>query len=99
MYKNYTSINKALSGKFNEPKLKQAFYKSKAIRNWQIAAAKFLNEAYEQTRAIDFKNGVLVVACLSKELAYQIRMLAQRIMAEINKLIGKNVVFGIYTQN
>lgn len=55
----------------------------------------FAEELGKETKAIDLKNGILIVACLSKELAYQIKILAQRIIEYINQLIGKQVVYAI----
>ena len=97
-YQGFTQVNKILPGKIKEYKLEKAFYKHQALKYWQAAAAKFLEQAEEQTHALDLRNGILVVACLSKELAYQIKLLAQRIAYELNRLIGKAVVFAIYTE-
>ncbi len=94
----FTSIQKVLPNKLKQYKLEAAFYKHQAIKHWNEAAGKFINQAKDQTKAIDLKNGILVVACLSKELAYEIRMIVERIVYEINKLIGKSVVFGIHME-
>ena len=96
--KGFTPIKKVLPDRIKEYKLEKSFYRHQALRHWETAVCKFLDKAGRQTRAVDLKNGVLLVACLSKDLAYQIRLLAQRIVDEINQLIGKSVVFAIYTE-
>jgi len=95
MYKNYTKIDKVLSQTAKNYKLEAAVHKYKALKAWEKAAAGFIAEAKGQTKAIDLRQGILVVACLSKEIAYQIKLFAQRIVYEINKLLGKSIVFAI----
>ena len=97
-HKGFTKINKVLPGRIKEYKLEKAFYKHQVIKHWEQAAMRYVGDVKDKARAIDLKNGVLVVACLSKELAYQIRLLAKRIMDDINQLVGKTVVFAIYTE-
>lgn len=94
--KNFYSVNSILSKQSN-PKLKQAFNRHRAISVWQQAASSLFSEQAMHTQAMDFKNGVLVVACLSRELAYQIKLFAQRLIEELNKLIGQKIVFAIHT--
>ena len=91
----FNSIGAVLPDRIKQYKLQKAFYKHQAIRFWQDAAQGFAEELGRETRAIDLKNGILIVACLSKELAYQIRILAARIIEQINQLIGKQVVYAI----
>ena len=86
MYHGFEKVNKILPGKIKQYKLEKSFYKRQAIKHWHGAACKYIDKAHESTQALDLKNGVLTIACLSKEIAYQIKLLAQRIMYEINKL-------------
>jgi len=95
MYKNYVKIDKVLSQTAKNYKLESAVHKYKALKAWEKAASGFIVEAKGQTKAIDLRQGILVVACLTKEIAYQIKLLAQRIIYEINKLLGKSIVFAI----
>ena len=92
-------VNKILNKKFDDPKLRNSYYRHLVMRKWTVAAAKFLDQAEALSKAVDFKNGVLLVACLSKELAYQIKLLASRIIEELNRLIGQAVVFGVYVES
>ena len=97
--KGFTQVGRVLTEKITEYKLEKTFYKSQAIKYWDQVAAGYIEQVKEQAKAVDLKNGVLVVACLCKELAYQIKLLSQRIIYEINRLIGKQVVFAIYVES
>ncbi len=91
----FVPVGKILPVKSKEYKLDSALVRYKALKFWQTAAADFLENSGELTRALEFKNGVLVVACLSQELAYQIKVLSGRIIYVLNGLLGKNLVFAI----
>lgn len=97
-YKGFTKVGRVLPARIKEYKLEKAFYKHQAIRFWDEAITRCIGEVKNQAKAMDLKNGVLVVACLSRDLAYQIKLLAKRIMDEINRLVGKAVVFAIHTE-
>jgi len=97
-YQGFNRIDKVINQAAKEKKLTGAINKYHALRHWEKAAAGFVAEAKELTRAIDFKNGILYVACLSKEIAYQIKLLAIRIIGALNQLIGKQVVYAIQVE-
>ncbi len=97
-HKGFTKIGKILPNTIKQYKLEKSFYRHQALKHWETVAGKFFAEAREQVRAIDLKNGILTVACLSKDLAYEIKLLAKRIVDELNKLIGKLVVFAIHVE-
>jgi hypothetical protein len=94
-HKGFTKVGKVLPDRIKEYKLQKTFYKHQAIKHWDETAAHFFGDAWQQVKAVDLKNGTLIVACLSKELAYQIKLLAKRIIEKLNTLIGKNVVYVI----
>ena len=58
-------------------------------------AESFFDKAKELTRAVDFKNGVLHVACLSREIAFQLKLLASRIVYALNQLICKTIIYSL----
>lgn len=95
MYKKYSKIDQILSQTAKNYHLEAALYKYKALKHWEEVVVGFVQEAKEQTKALDLQKGVLVVACLSKEIAYQIKLLSQRIIYALNQLIGKSIVFTI----
>lgn len=97
--KGFKSVGSVLPDRMKQYKLQKAFYKHQAIRYWKDAARSFADDLSKETKAIDLKNGILIIACLSKELAYQIKILSQRIIAHINQLIGKHVVYAIAVES
>jgi len=97
-YQGFESINKTIIKTAKEKKLVGALNKYKAIKNWDKAASSFISEAKEYSKAVDLKNGILVVACLSREIASQIKFIAQRIIEALNQLIGRQVVFAIHIE-
>lgn len=98
MYKPFESIDRVIGRAAKEKKLLGAVNRYKTLKNWEKAAGGFITQAGELTRASDLKNGVLFVACLSREIAYQIRLLAPRIITALNHLVGKQVVFAIQVE-
>lgn len=97
--KGFIQVNELLSQKITQDKLKKAFNKHRAIKYWEEVVGGILGDAAQQAKAVDLRNGVLVVACLSQELAYQIKLLANRIIEEINRLAGFRVVFALYVES
>lgn len=91
----FTKIEKVLKQSEKNYKLEEAALKYKLIKLWDKVVLGFLTEAKDITRAVDFKNGVLTVAVLSSELASQIKAMSQRIIYELNSLLGKKLVFSI----
>ena len=76
-------------------KLEHALQKHQVLSHWEEVIAAFFQDATGQTKPLDFKNGTLTVACLSKELAYEIKLLTHRLLSAINDLLGAFVVRAI----
>lgn len=95
MKTKFTKIDKILKTTSKSYKLEAAIYRHKLIKSWQGVVASFISEASDNTRVIDFKKGVLQVACLSKDLAYKIKLLSKRIIHALNQLLGATVVFSL----
>lgn len=93
--KGFSQINKILPGLAKSHKLESALYKYQAIKHWEEALCNFFSNAKGQTKVMDFKSGVLTVACLSRELAYEIKLIVSRIIYALNQLLGKNLVYAI----
>ncbi len=96
--KNFAKFSQASK---NHPKakiLQQAQNQNLVLKNWPKAIDQFFQGAAEQTRALSLKNGELFVACLSKELAYKIKLFARRIIYLINKLIGRELVYNLQVE-
>ena len=89
---------KAVHAFANHPKsatFQKAFNRHKAMSVWERAVGAFFEGEQNHSKALDFKDGILFIACLTKELANKIKMFAQRIIYLLNQLIGKDLVFGL----
>lgn len=95
---HFTQINKIIPEKSNKLKVKNSFEKYKVIKAWHEIVPNFVDQAKEKTMAINFTSGVLVVACLCKDVAYQIKVLTKRIIEELNNFLGKSLVWAIQVE-
>lgn len=95
----FEKISRAFAGQARPKKVDEAFWKYKAVKHWDEAAAGFFEEAKEFTRAVDFKNGTLTVASLSRELALKLKMLAEKIIEALNNILGRRVVFKLVIED
>ncbi len=86
--RGFAKIDKLISVAAKEKKFEQAFYQYKAKKNWDSVLRSFFEDSKGKTKVIGLRKGVLVVACLCKELAYQIKTLAKRIIYALNCILG-----------
>jgi hypothetical protein len=92
----FIKLEKVISQNLSaDHKLQEAMFKHKIVGLWEGVASGFFSEAKELTRAVDFHKGCLVVACLNRELAQKIQLLARRIINAINEVLGKTLVFAL----
>lgn len=96
--KGFSKIDKVLIKTAKHYNLEAAVYRHKALKYWREIASIFVEEAAGFTQAVDFQKGVLTVACLSREVASKIKLLAQRIIAALNELLGRQMVYAIYVE-
>ncbi|MFI5205375.1 MAG: DUF721 domain-containing protein [Candidatus Paceibacterales bacterium] len=94
----FSKIDKVLSKTAKHYNLESAVYKHKTLKHWHEVASAFVDEASELTKAINFEKGVLTIACLSREVASQVKLLAQRIIYALNQFLGREMVFAIYVE-
>jgi hypothetical protein len=94
----FTKIDRVLKTTAKNYKLEKAVQKHKLLKVWQEVVSGFVEGAEKATQAFDFQKGVLSVACLSKEIAYQIKVLSQRIIYALNQVIGFNAVFALQVE-
>jgi len=97
--KQFSSIKNVLSDTAKRYKLESSLYKYQILSHWEEIIAKFLEGAEGKTKAVDFKNGTLTVACLSSELAYEIKLLAHRIIVAMNEILGKFIVRALHVES
>jgi hypothetical protein len=96
--KGFARIDKVLGETAKQYNLENAIYKHKALKYWHQVAGAFVEEAKNLTKAMDFQKGVLTIACLSREVASQVKLLAQRIIYALNEFLGRQMVFAIYVE-
>jgi hypothetical protein len=97
-YQGFAPIDKLISQTAKNYKLENALYKHRVLKSWQDVAGGFIDQAKELTQAMDFKKGILTVACLNREVASQIKLMAQRIIYAFNQLLGRTLVYAIYLE-
>src|SRR5581483_11532784 len=93
--KNFSRIDKIIKQTADHYKLQDAIHRYKVLKTWQSVACGFFDRAAELTKAINFNKGVLRVACLSREIALQLKILAPRLVEAINEVLGRRLVFAI----
>lgn len=96
--KGFVPINKLISQIAKQRHFQPALYRHQVLKYWQDIAPGFIEEAAEKTQALDFQKGILTVACLSREVAAKIRLLAQRIIEAINQFLGRQIIYAIYLE-
>ncbi len=93
--KGFAKIDNVLNNQAKNYKLEPAFYKYRIGKNWENILSGFLAEVEGRTKVLDLKKGILIIASLDKQLAYKIKVLAQRILYAINNFLGGQFVFAI----
>ncbi len=88
-------IDKTLKANIKKYRLEDKIRHQEILRSWEKVIADFLPTAAKKTMALKFERGVLRVASLSKEIAYEIYLYQKRLIEALNKLIGKQLVYQI----
>ncbi len=96
--KGFTPINKVIGNSAKNYNLENALHKHQALKHWEVIAAGFIEGAENLTKALDFKKGVLTIACLSKEVAYKVKFMAERLISALNEVLGKRLIYAIYVE-
>jgi len=92
---SFTNIKYIIPEAAKQHQVEPQFIKYKVITAWEKVAPGFFGSVTEFAKAIEFKKGALTIACLSKELAYQIRLLAKQILKAINEFLNHNFVYNL----
>jgi zona occludens toxin (predicted ATPase) len=93
--KGFMKIDGLLYDLAKTHKLEAVLQKQTVSKNWENILSGFFEKSQGQTKVLDLKNGVLVVASLDKQLAYEIKVLAQRIIYALNSFLGGQFIFAI----
>lgn len=88
-------INKQLHAIIKKYKIEDKVRTQQALQNWEKIVSQHLPQAAQKTLPLSLDRGVLKVAALSKDVAYEIRLYQKRLAEAINEEIGKRLVFVI----
>jgi hypothetical protein len=91
MQKITRTLNKAIKKYKIEDKVKQ----HQLMAVWEKVISEFLPNAAQKTMALAFEKGVLKIASLTKEIAYEINLYHKRIIEALNACLGRQLVFRI----
>ncbi|MBU6447282.1 DUF721 domain-containing protein [Patescibacteria group bacterium] len=88
-------IDKALSRQLKKYKIEDKVKAQQLLIAWEKIISDFLPNAARQTMAYAYERGVMKIAVLSREIAYEINLYAKRIMDALNSIVGKHLVYSI----
>ena len=91
-------INRSLEKSIKRYNLEDKVKAYQVCKTWEKIIGDFLPHAAGKTFAVSLERGVLKIASLSREIATDIKLYAQRLVEEINRVLGKKVVFAIYCE-
>lgn len=97
--KGFVKIEKVIDYQQKSRKINESYWRYKAVKHWSEAASGFFEEAKELTSAVDLKNGILIVACLSIELSRKLKLFSEKIISALNEKLGEKVVFGLVVED
>ncbi|GAC1412807.1 MAG: hypothetical protein NVSMB66_2970 [Candidatus Doudnabacteria bacterium] len=88
-------INKTLNSAIKKYKIEDKVKQHQLLAVWEKVISEFMPNAARKTMAIAFEKGVLRVASLTKEVAYEINLYKRRIIEALNSVLGRQLVFAI----
>jgi hypothetical protein len=94
----FSKVGSVLKKTAKEKKLQAALYKYQVIKSWEQTVCGFLEEAGRLSKAIDFQDGKLIIACLTKDMADKLYLFSKQIITALNELIGRKIVYAIFIE-
>jgi hypothetical protein len=88
-------INKTLNTAMKKYKIEDRIKQHQLLAVWEKVVSDFLPKAAQQTMAVAFEKGILKIASLTKEIAYEINLYQKRLVEALNNFLGKQIVYGI----
>ncbi len=88
-------INKTLYANIRKYKIEDKVKATELLKIWDKVIIDFMPEAASQTMAVAYEKGILKIAVLSKDIAYQIYLYQKRLIEMLNNLLGRRMVFRI----
>lgn len=90
--KGFRPLSEAVRIKSANKKFKEAFESKRVSGLWSGVVEGVFPGASLKTKPLTFRSGVLRVACLSAELAKQLRLFASRLVYFLNAALGAVLV-------
>ncbi len=88
-------INKTLYANLRKHKIEDKVKATELLKLWDKVIVDFMPQASSQTMALAYEKGVLKIAVLSKDIAFQIHLYQKRLIQMLNDLLGRRMVFKI----
>jgi hypothetical protein len=92
-------IGKLIKHNLQEHKIEDKVKAYEVYKLWEKVLTDFLPAASNQTMVTAFNRGTLEVAVLQSDLSDEINLCQQRIIYQLNNLLGKNLVYSIRCQS
>jgi hypothetical protein len=92
-------INKTLNQRIKKYKIEDKVKGEQLLKAWEKVISEFLPNAAKQTMALAFEKGVLKIASLSREIAYEIHLYQKRLVEALNNYLGKTLVYRIVCES
>jgi hypothetical protein len=92
-HSKFVTIKNLIPQAAAQHQVEKHFIKYKIFSVWEKVILGFFTEAKDATKAIDFKNGTLTVACLSQTLGMQIKQVVPQLLRALNDFLGRNLVY------
>ncbi|MDB4939724.1 MAG: hypothetical protein JWO40_149 [Candidatus Doudnabacteria bacterium] len=88
-------INKTLNSTIKKYKIDEKVKQYQLLSIWEKVISEFMPNAAQKTMALAFEKGVLKIASLTRELAYEINLYQKRLIEALNACLGRQLVYRI----
>ncbi len=88
-------INKTLQSSLKKYKIEDKIKQHQLLKAWERIISEFLPFAAQKTMAVAFERGVLKIASLTREIAYEINLYQKRLVEALNNFLGTTLVYRI----
>lgn len=92
------SIKHTINSNIKKYKIEDKVKGALAVTHWEKVISELFPHAAHKTMALSFEKGVLKIATLSREIAYEISLYKERLIHALNNLLGKRVVFALQVE-
>lgn len=92
------NLKSTINSNLKKYKIEDKIKSVQVCQCWEKVVSELLPNAAQKTIAIKLEKGVLKVASLSREIAYEISLFREKLIEALNALVGKRIVFSIYCE-